>query len=333
MRSNAKLLGSVNISFVYLFFIPYSFGVTPSPKLIQNPDIKNLPSLNFNLKRTPSSLSSTLNESISLAEIQKRENEYVQEVIHGNIPESLKRLVAIKTTLPGTTIQGRFFVTPDYLSIGSDKESFYISLRPVSAQAIANALKALLPTKKMIDFIYDHAKASGKVLPARPLSPQMSTPDGGRLTGTRILEHMASQRWFNVSQQLIELDKNKMGVLPGELLEGHKKNLVLSGKLYDSSDRYLKKLAIYGFYQSNGLPIQGSKSAVYPSLPHDDQWVDYSHGVRLVSQTMHISKDGGYTYFEMPVRDVLSDPELYHLLTDEPRGIKTIKIHPTTEGE
>ena len=65
------------------------------------------------------------------------------------------------------------------------------------------------------------------------------------------------------------------------------------------------RVAIYGWHQLNGQPIQ----PLY--LGHVDFYVDYSHGIRLVRQQMLV--DG----VDVPVTDVLSDPNLHVLLSDE----------------
>ena len=65
------------------------------------------------------------------------------------------------------------------------------------------------------------------------------------------------------------------------------------------------KVAIYGWHQLDAKPIQ----PLY--LGHADYYVDYSHGIRLVKETMTV--DGK----PRKVEDVLRDPEMSKLLSDE----------------
>ena len=64
-------------------------------------------------------------------------------------------------------------------------------------------------------------------------------------------------------------------------------------------------MAIYGWHQLNGVPIQ----PLY--VGHVDFYVDYSHGIRLVRGYMTVDASS------VSVADVLGDPELHVLLSDE----------------
>ena len=65
------------------------------------------------------------------------------------------------------------------------------------------------------------------------------------------------------------------------------------------------KVAIYGWHYSDSRPIQ----SLY--VGHVDWYVDYSHGVRLMSQRILV--DGR----SLNVVDVLKDPSLCRLLSSE----------------
>jgi len=84
------------------------------------------------------------------------------------------------------------------------------------------------------------------------------------------------------------------------VIAGIKKDIVVTPKL-DRPDR----VAIFGWHRENGEPIQ----PLYTG--HVDWYVDYSHGARPVRRTMIV--DGVSRTFE----DVLSDPKLRYLLSDE----------------
>jgi hypothetical protein len=87
------------------------------------------------------------------------------------------------------------------------------------------------------------------------------------------------------------------------LIAGIKKDVVQTAKLnsYPKHDR----VAIYGWHKPDGKPIQ----PLYTG--HVNWYVDYSHGIRLVSRRMRV--DGRW----MDYTDALKDPVLKHLLCDE----------------
>jgi hypothetical protein len=64
-------------------------------------------------------------------------------------------------------------------------------------------------------------------------------------------------------------------------------------------------VAIYGWHRRDGKPIQPL------STVHEASYADYSHGIRLVSTTVQINGTPRSIY------DVLEDPDLAPLLTDE----------------
>ena len=94
---------------------------------------------------------------------------------------------------------------------------------------------------------------------------------------------------------------NQKGAQLGDLTAGHQKDLVISNRLTQKPDR----VAIYGWHQQNGKPIQGL------STVHESTYADYSHGVRLVRNRVLV--DGQPT----TVAAVLADPVLQPLLSDE----------------
>jgi len=87
------------------------------------------------------------------------------------------------------------------------------------------------------------------------------------------------------------------------LIAGIKKDVVLSGKI--SRDSKPNREAIYGWHKLDGKPIQ----PLYTG--HINWWVDYSHGIRLVYQTIWVNGK------PMNYIDVLKDATLQKLLCDE----------------
>jgi hypothetical protein len=102
----------------------------------------------------------------------------------------------------------------------------------------------------------------------------------------------------------------------GALVAGHKKDVVLTRRLAEAPG----KVAIYGWHKPDGTVIQPLYSG------HADSWVDYSHGVRLISAT--VEADG----VPMPFADALSDPRFAPLLTDEGTGPLPRYVTRTNSG-
>ena len=87
----------------------------------------------------------------------------------------------------------------------------------------------------------------------------------------------------------------------GALVAGDKKDVVIAAKLSGTPG----KVAIYGWHQANGKPIQ----PLYTG--HADFYADYSHGIRLVQLTL------GVNGVVKTVPEVLADAALCGLLSDE----------------
>lgn len=238
------------------------------------------------------------NESISLNE---REAEVREQVLSGNVPDFLRTLRPVEVTniAGGKTNVGRFFVTPDYLALGSNEDYMLVPLSPESAQHIANSLDCLLPTPKMVDAIY--AAAEVKLSPAPiPPSPAMTT-----------LSVFAQHNDVVRTQRAALLKSYPLGAL----IAGHKKDVVISARLAAMTN----KVAIYGWHRPDGKPIQ----PLYTG--HAASWVDYSHGIRLVHQAMLVNGE------PRNVAEVLSDPQLAPLISDE--GVITNFRYPTVSSE
>ena len=213
-----------------------------------------------------------------------RDRSVVAELERGNIPSFLAHLTPV--TLPADASEGQapaatIWVTPDYLAIGSDDDFLYVPLTYYSATTIADRFGSVLPTARMVDAIYEqsahHLKPSP--LPAGPL--------------------MTSNLYLLRHQQRI--DEQRSGLPLGELISGHKKDLVLSNRLRQIPGR----VAIYGWHRAPRDPIQPL------STVHGAQYVHYSHGVRLVSTTVVV---GGRL---RSIYDALQDSRVAPILSRE----------------
>jgi hypothetical protein len=137
----------------------------------------------------------------------------------------------------------------------------------------------VLPTRKIVDAIDAEAEVH--------LAPHPLTRD--REAVATFLEH----------HRIIE--QQRMGKPLGLLITGIKKDIVLSPRIYERPQR----LAIYGWRRPGGEPIQPL------TIAHWSRYVDYSHGARLVRNTIDI---GGQ---RTNITDLLADPNRCGLVSDE----------------
>ncbi len=220
-------------------------------------------------------------------ELAEREEQLCSEILSGNVPDFLRRLCLVQVTnvSDGRTNAATFFVTPDYLAVGSDTDYVLMPISPQAGQRIADALHCSLPTRKMVDAIY--AAAPLKLAPTPiPPSPAMTTI-------AVFSNHNALVR----QQRALELGSYPLGTLTA----GQKKDVVITARL----EKAPAKVAIYGWHKTNGTPIQ----PLY--LGHTAAWVDYSQCTRLVQQAMVVN---GQT---TTLAAVLANSELAGLLSDE----------------
>lgn len=218
---------------------------------------------------------------------QDRESQIRREITAGNIPSFLRGLcpVTVTNVSAGRTNMATFFVMPDYLSVGSDRDFLRMPMRPETAQAIADSCGCMLPTAAMADAIWRGA--------ALKLSPSPIAPGAAMTTMLVFSNHN-----FMVQAQRTQ-HAGEIG--PGALMAGHKKDVVVCRKLTEMPGR----VAIYGWHREDGTIIQ----PLY--LGHTSKWVDYSHGVRLVHAKAVVNGK------KMAIADALRDPELAPLFSDE----------------
>lgn len=214
---------------------------------------------------------------------KQRDSLAVLHILAGNIPSFMKKFETIRVesidSATGEKIHAVYYVTPDYLCVGTDDDWARIPLTPMAAQEVADSLGCFLPTRKMVDDIYKTAKI--KLEPVPMYAFRDSTP-------TMWHHHLIIE-----GQR-----KSRNG-----LITGIKKDVVITSKI--SRDAKPNRVAIYGWHKLDGKPIQ----PLYTG--HVDWYVDYSHGVRLVSRKIKIGNK------ELDYKNVLSDKKLKGLLCDE----------------
>jgi hypothetical protein len=223
---------------------------------------------------------------VSRMDPKQREQSIEDQILEGNLPPFLRKLVPVE--LRGESTTGRkliatIFVTPDYLAIGSDDDFLRIPMNLHTAIAIADRFGFILPTKKMVDAIY---LQSGVHFPPQPL------PAGPQ---------MRSTEYYWTHNQMIQEEAETLGVRLGILVSGHKKDIVISNLLTKNVGR----VAIYGWHRAPGEPIQPL------STFHGANYADYSHGVRLVSAMALINGQPRSIY------EILRDPSTASVLSDE----------------
>jgi hypothetical protein len=229
-----------------------------------------------------------------------RETQIAAQILSGNVPGFMRRLVPVRIQgiVDGKTTFAVFFATPDYLAIGRDDDYFLTPMRPETAQRIADALECSLPTRKMVTDL--HGAAGLKLTPA-PIPPSSA------MTNVPVfIQHnklVGEQRAARLKDYPL-----------GTLVAGDKKDVVLSARLAAVPG----KVAIYGWHHPDGRAIQ----PLYTG--HSSAWVDYSHGVRLVSKVVLIDD------VERKLADVLADPKWSALFSDEgPISSPRYPVQPT----
>ncbi len=226
-------------------------------------------------------------QSITELDQTGREQRIYEQVASGNVPDFLRKLVpiSVEAVSDGKTNRATYFVTPDYLAVGSDEDYFLTPLSPGMAQQIANLLGCTLPTRKMVDDIYSAA--------AVKLTPSPIAPSPAMATMPVFVQHNSTVR---------EQRREQLAAHPlGALVAGHKKDVVITKKLLASPG----KVVIYGWHKPDGKPIQ----PLYTG--HADFYADYSHGIRLVQLRLTLNGES------RTVPEVLADANLAPLLSDE----------------
>jgi hypothetical protein len=216
--------------------------------------------------------------------LREREAAILGELRRGNLPEFLRTFVPIRATMKtrgGEVIEATYFVSPDYLAIGSDSDFIRMPMTPRTAQAAADVFGCALITRKMSNDIFAQAQCK---LDPRPLSKDRDKVE------TFVKHH-----------EMIEAQRREKRQRLGLLVAGTKKDVVLSARLKEQAGR----VAIFGWHFSDGRAIQPL------STVHSETYVDYSHGVRLASEVMWV---GGKA---RNIKEIWKDMELCGLVSDE----------------
>ena len=227
--------------------------------------------------------SSFAQQNMNLSGDIREQNTYFQFEI-GNLPDFLRQLEEITVSDGYNTL--KYYCTKDVISIGNNEDYFRMPMKPGTAQKIANLYNCTLPTTKMSR---DIAKAAKVKLQPIPLGPPY---DNSMQTTKRIMEHENK-----VNIQLADYNYDT-------LTTGQKKDIVITNKLYP--DNNIKKVAIFGWFYPNGNFIQPLNAS-----SHDNNYLDYSHGVRLISNRVMLNDK------ETTISEIFKDVTLCKLVSEE----------------
>jgi hypothetical protein len=152
-----------------------------------------------------------------------------------------------------------------------------------TAVEIAGEFGFILPTTKIVDALFKQATFHLRPQPMPP-GPQMR-----------------STACYLAHNQKIQEQRLALACPLGALISGHKKDVVITRGLAQRKG----KIAIYGWHRPSGDPIQPLCTT------HSANYADYSHGIRLVSDTVLLS--GKLT----SIYEILEEPGLAKILSDE----------------
>ncbi len=243
--------------------------------------------------------SQIINTLIPLS-LTTREDTIFSKIINGNVPDFLRNLIEVSSTvnISGTNHTVNFYVIPDYMAIGCDSDYFFCPMTPLLAQRIADYIGYSLPTRKMVNDIWQDATVK--------MSPQ-SIPPSAQMTTVPVFAKHDSMVWTQ-RQPLISTHPL------GELVAGDKKDVVISNQIYGNPAP--GRVAIYGWHYQNGTPIQ----PLY--IGHEETYADYSHGIRLIQNEILV--DGCMN----TIQNILQSSTLNTLLSDE--GSISVPRYPVT---
>ncbi|TAK91623.1 MAG: hypothetical protein EPO07_19715 [Verrucomicrobia bacterium] len=225
----------------------------------------------------------------------EREYWIYAQVLSGNVPNWLRTLKPINTSISGHT--ATYYVAPDYLAIGSDQDYFLMPTTPLLAQRLGDRLGCTLPTRKMVGQIWTNATAK--------LEPVTFSPSTFDILSLDVFgSENASVRALRDFQ--IQTNSQPLGALVG----GDKKDVIISTLIYSNLHTGVPKpVVIYGWHRYLSPNYGVEWQPLYNG--HEETYADYSHGARFVQ--LNLTVDGSAN----TVTNVLTSAALAGLLSDE----------------
>ncbi len=206
-----------------------------------------------------------------------RDRRVLQEIVDGHSGDLEGAVSPVVVISGGNEIL--YCVFNDYLALFENDKKFRFPLGMTAIESFVQNSEWSLPTRKMVNQIYQQADIKLAPRPIPPSSAMSSTPV--------ILDHS-------------DIVNDQLGTETG-LIGGHKKDVVISARLQSRPS----KIAIYGWHRLNGNAIQPL------STVHHKDYGDYSQGIRLIYKTVWVNGN------PMALADVMRDSSLGLLLSDE----------------
>lgn len=226
---------------------------------------------------------SSLITQLGKSDVREREKKIVEWFDIGYWPPKQSLFRAVHVYGDGHHLV--YYVSADYLRLGNDHDSVLMPLTFTALRELLENWKMLIPTSKMVDQIYQQAE--------RVHWPHAFPPSDLMRSITFLVEH---SNWIE--------ERPGWDDLSNPIIAGHKKDLVVSKRLL--RPKLSAKLALYGWHNV------GNGSAIQPqSLWHGEYYVDYSHGIRLVSPEAEL--DGK----PVSLAKIMRDPSLARLISFE----------------
>lgn len=222
------------------------------------------------------------NSIMNVGPTQTREDLIFAQFLAGNIPDFMRTPIPIRIIIGNDQLT--YWVLPDVLCVGTDKDYLRTPLNPLTAKKLADLFGAVLPTRKMAQQIWQAATVK--------LNP---SPNGPPYDATM----MSTEKMMFHNKKIQDALSNRT---PGELVSGHKKDVVISAGLLT----HPKNVAIVGWWYPSGQMIQPLNY-----VSHDRYYKDYSHGIRLIHRMVTINGQ----WFD--IYDVLRNKTLAVFISDE----------------
>ena len=265
------------------------------------------------------------------------EEAITHQILGGNVPDFMRlenfREITLTENINGAEVEIRLKVCSDYLAIGGNDDYARIPLSPVGLQILGSVLGMSIPTKKLVDRIYEIAREENSLMGlieapivARSYPHKVPHPTKkGKMARLSEIWNIPSYEkrrsvfllkpdFAVVQSQLADKIKKERGLPRFALMCGHKKDVILD---YHSLT-HPEKLVQYRPFHPQGLDFGA----------HYKDHTDYSLGGRLVDQVVYVTirKDGKEKTLQMTYEGVIKHPEFYKLLSDFPFDISTVYI-------
>lgn len=227
----------------------------------------------------------------------KRETEIGRFLEIGMLPSFIYNLSTITVNDDKNILQ--YQVSPDYLCLGSDTEYMHIPMSPLTCKGFMSTNGFVLPTPKMVRQIYGASKIKPRAVAWGELYKNQ----------TKKYNRDSTRCYLDHSKRIQEMIAANT-YTPGDLIGGHKKDVVLTNLLTQPKNK--NNVAIFGWFNSDGSIIQNLNA-----VDHVVTYVDYSHGLRMVKDKCLLNGQ------ETTIQNIWNDPILCKLLHDEPLRFKS----------